>query len=113
VGSREKWLYFSYTLIILQIYSVNPGDTYRNSIQLASTFVQRHGRKKVKQALWSVGENPEITSASEYPLVTQGTFKVQVIYHVDKKHLLSLGELESSTVWNGQLISNTTEISIK
>ena len=94
------------------IYSINPGETYLDSFQLAGTFARRNGNKKVKKALWSLGENPEITSVNEYPIMTQGTFKVQVIYHVDKKHLISMGETESSDVWKGQLISNIIEISI-
>lgn len=95
------------------IYSINPSETYLDSFQLAGTFAQRHGSKKVKKALWSLGENPEITSVNEYSIMTQGTFKVQVIYHVDKKHLISLAEAESSNIWKGQLISNIIEISIK
>jgi hypothetical protein len=93
------------------INSINPGETYVDSFQLAGTFTQ--GSKTVKKVLWSLGENPEITFVNEYPIMTRGTFKVQVIYHVDKKHLMSLGEAESSDVWKGQLISNIIEIPIK
>ena len=95
-----------------ELRSINPGEAYRDSIRLAGTFTQKHGRKKVKQALWSLGENPEITDASEYPLMARGAFKVQVIYHVGKKQLISLDEAKGSTVWQGQLISHTIEISI-
>ncbi|MCZ7406260.1 MAG: hypothetical protein O8C67_15215 [Candidatus Methanoperedens sp.] len=95
------------------IFSINPGETYLDSFQLAGTFARKIGSKEIKKALWSLGENPEITSLNEYPIMTRGTFKVQVIYHVDKKHLISLGEAESSDVWTGQLISNIIEIFIK
>lgn len=96
-----------------EIYSISPGDAYRDLIQLAGTFIQRDGRKKIKKALWCLGENPEITSASEYPSVTPGNFKIRVIYHINNIHLVSLNELESSSIWKGQLISNTIEISMK
>lgn len=95
-----------------ELYSINPGEIYRDSIQLAGTFIQGRGRKKIKLALWNLGENPEITSVNEYPVMIRGTFKVQVVYHVDKQHLISLGEAESSAVWKGKLISNNINISI-
>jgi hypothetical protein len=63
-------------------------------------------------ALWSLGENPEVTSANEYPPMTPGTFEVQVIYLVDDEHLVSLDEKERTTIWEGKLISNTIEFTI-
>jgi hypothetical protein len=93
-----------------EIYSISPGKIYRDSFQLAGTFLQGHGRKKVKSALWSLGENPEITLASEYPVTSQGTFKVWVLYRVDEKNLASLSPADRSTVWKGELTSNTIEI---
>jgi hypothetical protein len=95
-----------------EIRPINPDETYSESLQLAGTFNRRSGRKAVKQALWVFGENPEITSVNKYPLMTPGTFKVKVIYHVYAKQLASLGETESSTIWMGELISNTIEISV-
>ena len=93
-----------------EIRPIKPGEIYRDSIKLAGTFAQGHGRKKIKNALWSLGENPELSAANEYPFIAQGTFKVQVIYHVGKEHLMGLREAEVSTVWKGELISNTIEI---
>ena len=110
--SRVSHVMTGRALYYPQIQSINPGETYSDSIQLSGTFVQRQGRKKAKLALWNFGENPEITSASEYALVSQGTFKLEIIYHVSSANLISLSEAESSTVWNGQLISNTIEISV-
>lgn len=94
-----------------QILSLDPGETYRESLQLAGTFVRKKGRSEVEQALWSLGEDPEIY-ASEYPPITPGTFRVQVIYRVNEKHLISLNEAERATVWQGELGSNIIEISI-
>jgi len=96
-----------------EIVSINPGETYRDSVQLAGTFARKQGRKKVEQALWSLGENPEETFASEYPSMSQGTFEVKVSYRVDESHLINLDEGERSAVWKGQLISNTIELSIR
>jgi len=94
-----------------QIQSIDPGEAYRDSIQLAGTFVRKKGRKKVTQALWSLGENPELYM-SEYPPMTPGDFQVQVIYRVNEKHLISLNEAERTEVWRGELVSNTIELSI-
>jgi hypothetical protein len=95
-----------------QVYSLAPGESYLDSIQLAGTFTQGAGRKKNKLALWSLGENPEINSLNEYPVMRHGTFKVQVIYQVDKEHLISLSQQERSAIWKGQLISNIIDISV-
>lgn len=95
-----------------ELYSIDPGETYQNSIQIAGRFAQGRDRKKVKLALWNLGENPEITSVNEYPPLTKGTFKIQAVYHVNEKHLSSLGEFEKSGIWKGQLISNNIEVSI-
>lgn len=94
-----------------QIYEIDPGQAYRDSVQVAGTFTQSQRRKKIGQPLWSLGEDPELT-ATEYPPVTPGTFKLQVAYHVTQRHLISLSEAERSTVWQGQLTSNIIEISI-
>jgi hypothetical protein len=96
-----------------EILGIGPGDTYKDSIRLAGTFLQKKGRKKVEVALWSLGENPQITDANEYPSMLPGTYTVQVSYRVNKKHLISLPETESLAVWQGQLTSNTLQISIK
>jgi hypothetical protein len=95
-----------------QIIAIDPGETYRESRQLAGTFPQQAGSTRERRALWSFGENPAITSASEYPAVTPGIFRVHVSYHVDTRHMVSLSEATRSTVWEGRLISNTIEIAI-
>jgi len=95
-----------------EILRLNHGETYRQSIQLAGTFMRTQGRKKLKQALWNFGEDPEIYS-SEYPAMSPGKFRVQVIYCVTEQHLISLSEAERVTVWQGGLPSNILEISIR
>lgn len=91
-----------------QIHSLSPGETYSEALQVAGTFVH----KKETVAFWNLGEDPVLASANEYPKVTPGKFKLQVVYLIDKSHLTSLTESESAGVWNGKLISNTLEISI-
>jgi hypothetical protein len=91
---------------------IKPEESYGESIQLTGTFNRRSGDKTVSQAIWIFGENPEITSVNEYPLMTRGTFKVKIVYHVYAKQLANLGEAEGSTVWIGESISNTIEITV-
>jgi gamma-glutamylcyclotransferase (GGCT)/AIG2-like uncharacterized protein YtfP len=100
------------SLDLPEIRSISPGETYLDSIQVAGTFAQGRGRKKIKLALWSLGEDPEMNAINEYPAMMRGNFKIQVIYHVDKQHLISLDEVERPTVWKGKLISNDIDISI-
>lgn len=95
-----------------KIRSIYAGYSYLDSIQLAGTYKQKIKRKNTEMALWSLGENPEITSANEYPPMTPGTFELQVIYQVDDGHLLNLDEQERTSIWKGKLISNTIEFSI-
>lgn len=96
-----------------EIRTIKPGETYRDSKQIAGTFIQARDKKKIKQALWSFGENPEVTSVNEYPPMAQGSFMVRVVYRVNQQHLTGLEKAESSTVWKGQLISNMIEVSIE
>ena len=96
-----------------EILSIAPGETYRESIQLAGTFKRKNGGKKLKpQALWSLGEDPELY-VSEYRTMAAGAFRVEVIYRVTAQHLISLSEAERAAVWQGELQSNTVEFLIK
>jgi len=95
-----------------KIRLISPGETYSESKQIAGTFTLKQGRQKVQQRLWSLGENAEIGSANEYPVVIPGKYEVQVIYTVNQNHLISLNEAERSTIWTGRLSSNTIEILI-
>src|SRR5262245_13777868 len=40
-----------------KIRSISPGETYRESKQIAGTFTLKKGRRKVQQRLWSFGED--------------------------------------------------------
>ncbi|HMH53881.1 MAG TPA: hypothetical protein VK548_26855 [Candidatus Acidoferrum sp.] len=95
-----------------QTHSIGSGETYRDSLRVAGAFALRDSGTERTQALWSLGEDPEITAASEYPRVTRGRFTARVVYRVDDNHLMGLTEAESRTVWKGQLTSNTIEISM-
>jgi hypothetical protein len=110
--SRISHVLTGRSLDLPEIRSISPGEIYLESIQVAGTFTQGRGRKKVKLALWNFGEDAEINSINEYPVMTRGKFKIQAIYRVDKQHLNSLSESESSTIWKGQLISTPIDISI-
>jgi hypothetical protein len=96
-----------------EIELISPNDSYQNSIQIAGTYTQTRGRRNTEVALWSLGENPEVTHANEYPPMTQGMFKVQVIYQVNDEHLIRLDEEERITIWKGKLFSNTIKLSIE
>jgi hypothetical protein len=110
--SRISHVLTGRSLDLPEIRSISPGETYLDSIQVAGTFAPGRGRKKIKLALWSLGEDPEMNAINEYPAMMRGNFKIQVIYHVDKQHLISLGEVERPAVWKGKLISNDIDISI-
>jgi hypothetical protein len=98
-----------------QVTTAGPGETYRESIQLAGTFSMKQGssRKKLARPLWSFGEDPATTSASEYPAMTAGTFKVTAVYRVDDPYLVSLDEAQRAELWRGELVSNTIELVVR
>jgi hypothetical protein len=96
-----------------KIRPIDAGGSYHYSIQLAGTYKQKLKEKNVKIALWSLGENPEITSVNEYPPIIPGLYKIHAIYQVDDAHLISLTGEERTSIWKGKLISNTISISFR
>lgn len=92
---------------------IHGGESYEDFIELAGTYKGEISGKNTERALWSLGENPAVTSASEYSPMTPGTFEVQVIYHVDDRHLINLDAEKRETVWRGELTSNRIQFSIE
>lgn len=93
--------------------SIDAGAVYQQSLQIAGTFMQKQDRKKIERALWSLGEDPVVASANEYPPMSSGAFRVEAVYRVEDRHLLNLDKAERPTVLQGELISNTIDILIE
>jgi hypothetical protein len=93
-------------------HTLNPGETYTAPFRLAGTFVRPENRDKQKQALWSLGENPEVYS-SDYPAMASGTFSVQAIYKVGEQQWEGFRKTNDASLWTGQLVSNTIVLSVE
>jgi hypothetical protein len=92
--------------------TLNPGETCTASFRLAGTFVRPEERDKHKEALWSLGENPEVYS-SDYPAMAGGTFSVQAIYKVGEQQWEGFRKANDASLWTGQLVSNTIVLSVE
>lgn len=96
-----------------EVITVGPGESYRESIQLAGSFVVEPGPGRSRRPLWNFGEDPAVTSASEYPPMTAGTYTVTARYRVDEAYLINLDQPQAAAVWRGELVSNAIELQVR
>ena len=110
--SRESHVLTGRALYYPDGHTLNPGETYTTSFRLAGTFARPKNGEKHQQALWSLGENPEVYS-SDYPAMTPGTFSVQAIYKVGEQQWEGFRKTSDASLWIGQLVSNTIVLSVE
>ena len=96
------------------VETLEAGQTYTQTFQLAGRYGGRLDRKTAAGAVWSLGENPAIDTINDYPAQHRGRYSLRAVYHNAEDGSDWPEEFwdRRRKVWTGTLTSNVIEIDL-